>query len=482
MCMCKYILLNILLINVLCSPNWAQNANTLLLGQLRHDSIGAISIHINKRYLTNRTEQYDIPINENGKFGAAFRLEFPQLVQIVYGLQSADIFLSPNDTLTLDIDAQTFPQQLQWTGTAQAANNCWRDYRQAFALSADAFQFRQYRRNFYYYNVHQTTDETMQRTPPADYLKQLRLDSVKQHLFWQFAQSNAQTPYTSGFRDYIEGDILFNYWYKRLAYGHIYKGRHRLDSTYFEFMNDAPALFDDRYISNPLYRDFVLACVCYWCEQQPNTTPTIYQHAYKLAKNRLQGLTRYLTMAHLVELALRRENPSLILPMYEDFLLDNPYLELDKLVSDAMQRTRQFAAGTPAPTFALSDTSGNMVSLRDFQGKLVYIDFWASWCRPCMQKMQEMKTLEAAFANENIVFLHISIDQTPTAWREALAQHTPAGIQLYSSPKSPVVESYQVLSVPKYFIVTPDGNFAFTPPQSDVQTLAETLHKLKSKQ
>jgi len=63
-----------------------------------------------------------------------------------------------------------------------------------------------------------------------------------------------------------------------------------------------------------------------------------------------------------------------------------------------------------APDFSLQDLSGKTVSLKDFKGKIVFVDFWATWCIPCRKSMPEMAELDRNYRDKGLVILGLSID------------------------------------------------------------------------
>lgn len=79
----------------------------------------------------------------------------------------------------------------------------------------------------------------------------------------------------------------------------------------------------------------------------------------------------------------------------------------------------------------LVDSTGNVVDFSSFKGKYVYIDMWASWCGPCCREVPFLQELEASLQNEDVVFVSISIDTDPVAWKQKMVELGMHGNQLY---------------------------------------------------
>lgn len=138
--------------------------------------------------------------------------------------------------------------------------------------------------------------------------------------------------------------------------------------------------------------------------------------------------------------------------------------------------------GQKAYEFVLPDSMGSkhsLVELRN-QGKLVLVKFWASWCLPCIEQLPGLKALQERFERQGLVIVNISIDNDGHQWRKALQRYQPAGLQLLSLDKSPLLRQYRVNSVPYAVLIDPSGRI-----QGDnlgVDELSEKVSALLTKQ
>ncbi|SUJ26897.1 Thiol-disulfide oxidoreductase resA [Sphingobacterium spiritivorum] len=144
-----------------------------------------------------------------------------------------------------------------------------------------------------------------------------------------------------------------------------------------------------------------------------------------------------------------------------DMYLDSMNTEDARLVSASYENNKKTALGVVPPYFELKDLNNKVVTLKDFAGKVVYIDFWASWCQPCRGEMKRGNPkLHPKFKdNKDVVFLYISIDDNYADWKDAIAQDKIDGIHLLSKGgmKSAVAKAFNIISIPRYMIIDRDG-------------------------
>jgi len=140
-----------------------------------------------------------------------------------------------------------------------------------------------------------------------------------------------------------------------------------------------------------------------------------------------------------------------------------------QLLEEQIEKFKPLSNGQKAPEFTLPDLNKKLVSLSDYKGKVVLIDFWASWCRPCRIENPKLVKLHNKYSNMGFDILSISLDGTSrqkdpkTAWEEAIIQDNLIGWQHVSELKgweTIVRELYNLNSIPYTVLVDQNGNIA----------------------
>ncbi len=120
-----------------------------------------------------------------------------------------------------------------------------------------------------------------------------------------------------------------------------------------------------------------------------------------------------------------------------------------------------FAAdiGQPAPAFDLPGAAGQ-VRLADLRGKLVYVDFWASWCGPCKQSFPWMNEMQAKYGGHGLQIVGIAVDNK-RADAEQFLKETPARFTVAYDVAGETPKSYRIKGMPSSYLIAPDGRVLY---------------------
>lgn len=130
-------------------------------------------------------------------------------------------------------------------------------------------------------------------------------------------------------------------------------------------------------------------------------------------------------------------------------------------VASAVYNTRISQVERKAPDFTLQDTAGNNISLSDFKGKYVLLNFWASWCKDCRIENKNLVKVYEKYKNENLAVLSVSLDFDKEDWKKTIAVDGlawPNHVSDLQKWKSPVAKLYNVRSIPSVFLIDKQGN------------------------
>ena len=115
------------------------------------------------------------------------------------------------------------------------------------------------------------------------------------------------------------------------------------------------------------------------------------------------------------------------------------------------------ASGPAAPDFTLADVHGKKVSLSGFSGKVVILNFWATWCGPCEAEMPSLNNLYQEFQSKGLAVIAISVDPTEKSVLSFIAEKKLAFPVLMDKNKEVYFDSYAVMGLPTTFIIDRSG-------------------------
>jgi peroxiredoxin len=150
------------------------------------------------------------------------------------------------------------------------------------------------------------------------------------------------------------------------------------------------------------------------------------------------------------EFAVARDVLTTLLSRFKD----DPGLR-QKVQSDLKRLDK---VGKPAPAFAVQDVNGRPVRLEAYRGKYVLVDFWATWCSPCIAELPRLQAAYRTYKDNGFEIVGVSLDETKTAVADFIKARNLPWPQLHNgSGSTDLAEAFGVVSIPAAYLIDPKG-------------------------
>jgi peroxiredoxin len=116
--------------------------------------------------------------------------------------------------------------------------------------------------------------------------------------------------------------------------------------------------------------------------------------------------------------------------------------------------------GDTAPKFTITADQGPTISRTDFKGKLLVVNFWATWCPPCIEEWPSLNEFAARYKDKGVVVLGVSVDRNEKRYRDFLTRNPPQFLTA-RDPESNVPASYGTFMYPETYIIDQKGKVLY---------------------
>lgn len=438
----------LLWVSTTCS-SWAAQEDVTVYGKIRGAKSGAVSLDLLQDFINFKEVSLEAELDTGGNFTLNVSLSAPCLAELNYNGETIRMYLQPNDNIELHTDANNFAKNILFQGNGAAENNY-------FVLFANELEQSPELR---------LIPSKVRDLAPNDYIGAVALKKTLLRTFLgKYMLAHAISP---SFEALINNEIDYNAAYELLVYPEMHSyltGENiSMPANYFDFLKNTSVENPAALISY-CYANFLEEYARYLFRESNISAGSTFKYAYlamyDLLKQQFQNkqIKDFVLAQDLVN-ALENTELSLIEQPYQDYMASAPQAEYATLLQVTYNKHLKLSKGHKAPNFTLKNPIGKTVSLDDFKGKVVYLDFWASWCKPCLKEIEYANKLKEKFVNKDVVFLYVSLDENEQHWLRSIKARNIQGIHLNSKGiDSQVALSYDIQQVPSFFLIDKDGN------------------------
>ncbi len=402
-----------------------------------------------------------------------FILDFKgqEVVTAEYNGYTFDLFIENENRIEFEFDANDIVNTLQFSGESAANNNVLAAFRKTFEGNG---KMQKYSKGYLSTYLAQTDIIKIQSEDLKTYEEGITKVFNQKMAFLQ-----SKTGISPAFKTYLNRKINYGTSTAQLAY-YIVKEESITEKAIY----DAKIKYDFKTknkqendgLKHSDYTNFWIAYIYFSYLQGEYISSNPGFGFYEIAEKELTGETKDWILAKILINSKKEDYLGIAdqkFPSYKENTSNRQYVDKVSKFYDGIIEVNEEG---PAPDFIFKDTEGKLRSLSEFQGKVVYISYWATWCKPCLMGFRKTIAMRQQMEDFGVILLNICLDEDETMWQGTMSRVPMPGINLFAGNDENLKINYDLSKLPAYYIIDKNGNFAYLPEGS--RDVLEEFRKL----
>jgi len=402
---------------------------------------------------------------EDGEFSIHLLMEKPGIRRISYGSTVfKNVFLKPRETLSFSFDTKNVDSTFTFKGSLANENNILDSLR----VEQDKVNYR-----YVYSSALEKATQYLDSASTAQ-KKLLERLSINETL-------------AGDFLSYTKASIDYNNAMYKL---YIATRKDKQPENYYDFLKNV-VIENEDYIDIGRYQGFLSQYIDIKANEsysaldslKQEESDALFHESLKVVKGLKNDKVRAFALYKTMYYRLRTHGLENFEAHYNYFIAHNEDPVYAEELKSLYQIKKRLAPGQPAPEFKLENIDGKMVSLNDFKGQYVYIDFWHPGCSRSARELPYFLNLYSDYKDKNIAFLSVSGNDDEEEWRNYVKENKDIGTSLRAerSWDSKTYKDYQISGHPSFVLIDPKGKIvnavAPKPSSEDIRATFDRLVK-----